>query len=203
MKQNFAIFDFDKTLTKRDTLPIAWEFAIKKNLTSKSEYLKNLTIASTKYLKSKKFVDFKSQICQVFNFYNDSSLRELANYIIENYLLEDGIEYLKNLDSDKKLLVSASPEIYLNYVNEYLGFDHVIGTVLNSDYTLNSNNRSSEKVKRIEEYLEENSLSIDYDNSSAYSDSLKSDRPMLELVKNKFLINSRKHHEGYKNLYWD
>ena len=50
--------------------------------------------------------------------------------------------------------------------------------------------KGNEKVERINNFLRESNIEIDYENSYAYSDS-KSDLPMLSLVKNSFLVNKK------------
>lgn len=97
-------------------------------------------------------------------------------------------------DDRSILFVTASPEAYMRFFKEEGWCDEVIGTRLafkNGRYrgkVIGGNCRGGEKVRRINEYLAENNLSIDFEHSYGYSDS-KSDTPMLSLVKNRFRIN--------------
>lgn len=105
------------------------------------------------------------------------------------------------------LLVTASPAAYMKYFNELEEVDGVIGTDLVMEegrYTgrIHGNNcKGEEKVLRIRQYLAENGITPDFDQSCAYSDSL-SDMPMLRMVKHKYLIN-RKQVSDCEGLTWN
>lgn len=101
------------------------------------------------------------------------------------------------------LLVSASVEDYLKYVKGVLPFDHIIGTKTDEDFEMvGDNNKHAKKVDNILAHLTEKGMEIDYENSVAYSDSLAADRPMMELVKTRYLINNKTDAEGYLHLNW-
>ncbi|WP_019131894.1 HAD family hydrolase [Peptoniphilus obesi] len=203
MIKKIAFFDFDKTLTDQDTIILLWKFAMDKNMISKTYYYKMILSGGINYLKKFNFDDFKSSVCQIFHHFSEEDLEEFVDYVYKNHMLKDGLEFLSNLEVDYKMLVSASPINYLKYFNKYLDFDKIIGTKLDIYCNiLDGNNKHNLKVKRIKEHLEEENIEIDYENSLAFSDSYNHDRPMLELVKNRFLINSRKKVSGYTNLYW-
>ena len=100
-------------------------------------------------------------------------------------------------------MVSASPEYYLLEVLNILPFDHVIGTKTTKDFVMTGkNNRQEEKVRRILLFLEEENMKIDYDNSCTFSDSYTADHYMMELTKNRYLINSSHQKEGYHHFTW-
>ncbi len=106
---------------------------------------------------------------------------------------------MKNLKSKgyKVYLISASPEFYLREFYAIKEVDMIIGT----RFTLESgkfirkmqgeNCKGEEKVKRLKEVLEKENIEVDYKNSYMFSDSL-SDKPLLDLVGNAYLINFRK-----------
>ena len=62
------------------------------------------------------------------------------------------------------------------------------------------NCKGEEKVRRLKEYLQANNIEVDYKNSYMFSDSL-SDKPLLDLVGNPYLINYKKKN-GFKVLNW-
>jgi HAD superfamily phosphoserine phosphatase-like hydrolase len=203
MIKKIAFFDFDKTLTDKDTIILLWKFAINKKKVSRFYYYRMILLGGIKYLIRLDFDYFKSSICQILLHLSEEDLEEFAEYIYKNHMLKDGLAYLKSLDVDYKMLVSASPINYLKHFNKYLNFDAIIGTELDAYYNvLKGNNRHNLKVMRIKEHLSDKNMEIDYNNSMAFSDSYKNDRPMMELVKNRFLINSRRKISGYTNLYW-
>ena len=63
------------------------------------------------------------------------------------------------------------------------------------------NCKGKEKVRRLKEYLQEHNIEVDYKNSYMFSDSL-SDKPLLDLVGNGYLINYKKNNKDYKILNW-
>jgi HAD superfamily hydrolase (TIGR01490 family) len=94
------------------------------------------------------------------------------------------------------LLVTASPHAYMKYFKNFPWVDHVIGTELvrhENGYTCiieGANCKGEEKVRRIQAYLAEKKLEIDYEQSCSYSDSL-SDLPVMQLVSQRYFINKR------------
>ncbi|WP_036730024.1 HAD family hydrolase [Peptoniphilus mikwangii] len=203
MKKQILLFDFDKTLTRKDSILILWEYAVKIDKISKLYFYKNIISSMNSYLIIKDRITFKNKICSVLNYFSESELEKFAEYVYTNYMLTDGIKYFNSLDRDYAMLVSASPITYLKYFKKYLNFDIIIGTELDENFLLKGeNNRFTEKVKRINNHLTNLGYEIDYDNSCAFSDSYSSDRPMLEMVKNRYLINSNKKFNGYNNLTW-
>ncbi|WP_082560389.1 HAD family hydrolase [Paenibacillus sp. Root52] len=92
------------------------------------------------------------------------------------------------------LLVTASPHAYMKYFENFPWVDHVIGTELirhDQGYTCTVeglNCKGEEKVRRIQAYLDQKGMVIDYDQSCAYSDSL-SDMPVMQLVAQRYFIN--------------
>ncbi len=203
MKKTIALFDFDKTLTDTDSIILIWRYAIKNKKVSKWFYYKKLFIGSMGYLLKSDFKIFKSNICQVIKYLSEDDLKNFAKYVYENHMLSDGIKHLNSLSADYKMLVSASPINYLKYFYEYLDFDIIIGTELDENCNvLHKNNKSHEKVRIIKEHLAQKEIEIDYENSVAFSDSYKDDKPMLSMVKNRFLINSNIKDSEYINLNW-
>lgn len=205
MKKQIILFDFDKTLTDDDSIFLLWKYAFSKKKTNYFKFILQMIKGFFKFLFSGfNFLMFKNELCSVLKYFNDEELKEFIDYIYEEHIYKDGVEEFNNLPKDSyKMLVSASPINYLKFVDKYFDFDLIIGTNLDNEYNvLGKNNKSTEKVKRIKKHLLEMDFNIDYENSSSYSDSFKDDRPMLMLVKNRFLINSDVEKRGYKNLNW-
>ncbi|MGO1580729.1 MAG: HAD family hydrolase [Peptoniphilaceae bacterium] len=203
MKKEILLFDFDKTLTKEDTIVLLWKYAVMKKKVSQLFYYQKVVKASYKYMRKRNFKHFKNQICQILHYFSEKELIEFTDYVYNNYMLKDGLDYFNNLHRDYSMLVSASPITYLKYFKKYLDFDVIIGTELDKDFNLlGENNKSFEKVLRINKHLSDMNFEIDYEKSKAFSDSFSADRPMLELVKNRYLINSNKKIPGYTNLIW-
>lgn len=203
--KKYAIFDFDKTITDRDSIKILWD-TYGKNMGSQY-YLQGISIGASfiGYKFTGNFNPTKNKMAKIFDYMREEDIEEFVNEVLPKYYYKDALEEIKYLKEQgyTLLLVSASYENYMKKVGENLGFDHVIGTRLGRlNELIGDNNRREEKVARIESYLEEIEESIDYENSRSYSDSYRDDRYMMELTAEKYLINSQVREEGYKNLVW-
>lgn len=203
--KKYAIFDFDKTITDRDSIKILWQ-TYGKNMGSQY-YLQGISIGASfiGYKFTGNFNPTKNKMAKIFDYMTEEDIEEFVNEVLPKYYYKDALEEIKYLKEEgyTLLLVSASYENYMKKVGENLGFDHVIGTRLGRlNELIGDNNRREEKVARIESYLEKIEESIDYENSRSYSDSYRDDRYMMELTAEKYLINSQVREEGYKNLVW-
>lgn len=205
MNKKVILFDFDKTLTDEDSIFLLWKYAFSKKKTNIFVFGFKMIKGFFKYLfTGLNFIMIKNEMCSVLKYFNEDELEEFVDYIYKNHILQDGVDYFKTFDDDSyKMLVSASPINYLKYLDKYFDFDMIMGTNLNKEYqVVGKNNKSSEKVRRIRNHLREKDISIEYEISLAFSDSFKDDRPMLQLVKNRYLINSDIQKKGFNNLNW-
>ena len=203
--KKYAIFDFDKTITDRDSIKILWQ-TYGKNMGSKY-YLQGISIGASfiGYKFTGNFNPTKNKMAKIFDYMTEEDIEEFVNEVLPKYYYKDALEEIKYLKEEgyTLLLVSASYENYMKKVGENLGFDHVIGTRLGRlNELIGDNNRREEKVARIESYLEKIEETIDYENSRSYSDSYRDDKYMMELTAEKYLINSQVREVGYKNLTW-
>ena len=104
------------------------------------------------------------------------------------------------------ILISASPEFYIKEFYAIKEVDLIIGTKFifeNGKFVrkMSGNNcKGEEKVKRLEKVLKEKNIKADFKNSYMFSDSL-SDKPLLDLVGNSYLINYKKHNK-FEILKW-
>lgn len=209
MKKKFAFFDVDKTILKRDSMQDLLYFAWKKHPISILPSILHLMSSSIKYLvKGRNDIRIpKEGVFYIIRYLSEDELK----YFVEEILLRDmairrGIKEvrLKVEEGFTVALVSASPENYLKYFEEPLGVHKIIGTKMNDKGKIEGENcKHDEKVRRIKAWLSANEWEIDYENSVAYSDSYSADQPMLELVEQRYLINSKLQVEGYKNLSWE
>ncbi len=206
MKTNVAIFDFDNTIVNIDSIFILWRDAMKNFPKYRRYYLLHFLPASIRWLFHRHGNALKDLIMPLFAYYSEEELRQFVlSQLLPEYMFEEAREeVLKCHDEGYYLiLTSASPTAYLKYVGEALPFDTIIGTEMTEDYRLlGKNNRNREKVRRLESFFASKEMEIDYEASRAYSDSLDQDGPMLELVKNRYVINGRRVPEGYHNFIW-
>lgn len=194
-----AIFDFDKTLTKKDSIFNLLGYTFRKYpIRYILVFFKTLFIALTFYNLR---IRIKQSVLSILKFLTEDDLKAFIKDLYENEILKDGEEEVKKLKAEGYFLIlnSASPEVYLKYITEYLPFDVVIGTRVTEKIKIKENNRGEVKVKRMREDIK------DFDNFDivkTYSDSYTADKPILELAKEKYLINSNRKIEGYDNLWW-
>lgn len=94
-------------------------------------------------------------------------------------------------------LISASGEFYLKELYKIKEIDMIIGTRFEfkdgifTGKMIGKNCKGEEKVHRLKEVLHKKKIEVDFKNSYMFSDSL-SDKPLLDLVGNPYLINYKK-----------
>lgn len=207
-----AIFDVDYTITKKETLMQLFKYVIKKdkkNIRFLPRALYSGLMYSIKVYDEKKVkesflkfiegIDEKDLALLVKDFYRD---------VLENILYEDAIKMMKDLKKQgyKVYLISASPEFYLREFYAIEEVDMIIGTKFTIDAGKfirrmhGENCKGEEKVRRLKEVLEKENIKVDYRNSYMFSDSL-SDKPLLDLVGNAYLINYKKKN-SFEILRW-
>jgi HAD superfamily hydrolase (TIGR01490 family) len=209
--EKLAIFDVDYTLTKSETLYELFKFMLWKD----KKLIKHLPVSlGSALLYVVKIFDEKKAKDNFIRFLMNIEEKELELLMEEFYekkiskiLYKDAIDRIKQLKNEgcKIYLISASPEVYLNQLYKIKEVDKIIGTRLKCEekkYSIEGFNcKGEEKVKRLNEFLKENKIEVDYENSYMFSDSL-SDLPLLELVGHPYLINYKKGHEKIEVLSW-
>lgn len=204
-----ALFDIDKTIISRDSMFALMRYAFKYHPSTRKSTLRFVRHGIKYALKQIGTKAVKEAAFACINELTTEELRLFYTKEISKYFYKDALEKIQELKKQGcvVLLITASPECYMKYFTELEGVDDVIGTILESrgDKFINiiqgKNCKGFEKVKRIEEWLGERQIEIDYEISYAFSDSM-SDLPMFKLVKNAYLINNRK--AQYPNkLYWN
>lgn len=85
------------------------------------------------------------------------------------------------------IIASASPEFELRWIAKELGADDLICTRCDekTGKLIGQNCKSDEKIRRIREKYGDVSI------RSMYTDSIRADRPLLELAENRFLVNAK------------
>lgn len=207
-----ALFDVDYTITRKETLMQLYKYMIIKDLRN-VRFLPRAVFSGIMYLVGiyderrvkESFLKFIDKIDEkdlailVKNFYSD---------VLEKIIYEDAIKMMKKLKGQgyKIYLISASPEFYLNEFYAIKEVDRVIGTRFSIEEgkfvrrMQGKNCKGEEKVKRLKEVLQKENIEVDYKNSYMFSDSL-SDKPLLDLVGNAYLINYRKK-SNFEILKW-
>lgn len=193
MKQKFALFDFDNTLSQGDSIYHLLKYYVSKHPLTVFRFIKVGILYLGYKLKLCSFIPAKQALLFPLDKMSDKELEEFYINEVEPHYYLNVIEELKKRKEEGCIIVlcTASVECYMQYCR--LPIDVLIGTKTkrvnnhNTSIITTKNCKKEEKVIRINEYLKEKNYEIDYDNSWGYSDSI-TDMPMLEMVKNRVRI---------------
>ena len=198
----FAFFDFDDTLARGDSILPYLIFCIRKGLAPKRQILK----AAAAFLRWKLQPSAGRAAKETTLSYiagrsaeeMDGIAREFFRDVQQKRFFKEGLAALDKLQREgvKTVIVSASSDVYMRVLPEFMPVDQVICTtceVQGGCYTgrVGKNCKGEEKVRRIQEWLDARELSIDRAASSGYGDS-PSDAPMLLLTGAPHLVNPKR-----------
>lgn len=211
--EKLALFDVDFTITRKETLLELFKFVISKNKKN-LRFIPRVIFCGLMYglsIYDEKKV--KETFLKFIENVEEEGLKKLVKEYyderLSNILYEDAINMIRKLKSEgyKVYLISASPEFYLNEFYNIKEVDKIIGTkfAISEGKLKRSmegpNCKGEEKVKRLMKVLKEENIEVDFKNSYMFSDSL-SDKPLLDLVGNPYLINFKKKHDTFEILRW-
>ena len=169
MIKKVALFDFDNTVASGNTITRLLQYDIRKHpwhcifLIQMAFYYGLYLIHLSSFEKAKSALLFP--------------VRYMSDQEFEDFYHQHVV-----------ILCTASSEVYMKY--NQLPIDQLIGTrtrrIGNHETSeiIGKNCKGKEKINRIKEYLKNQDIEIDYENSYGYSDS-NDDIPMLSLVKHK------------------
>lgn len=198
----FAFFDFDDTLAKGDSIFPFLLYCIKRGYAPKTQLLKaaagflrwKIQPSSGRAVKEWTLSFIKGRTVEEM----DELARDFFRDVQQKAFFEDAAPELFRLRElgTKIVIVSASSDLYMKVLPEFLPVDAVISTTCetqNGRYTgkIGKNCKGDEKVRRIQEWLGVQGLSIDRENSAGYGDS-PSDAPMLLLTASPSLVNPKR-----------
>ena len=198
----FAFFDFDDTLAKGDSIFPFLLYCVKRGLAPKSQLFKaaagflrwKLQPSSGQVVKEMSLSFIKDRMVEEM----DAVARDFFRDVQQQFFFEDAAPELFRLRElgTKIVVVSASADLYMHVLPEFLPVDAVISTECqthNGRYTgkIGKNCKGEEKVNRIKSWLKEQGLSIDKEKSSGYGDS-PADAPMLLLTAKPTLVNPKR-----------
>jgi HAD superfamily hydrolase (TIGR01490 family) len=204
IRQGFALFDLDGTVSSGDSILPMIRYAVK-NRFARRAHLPMVLLAFLGYslhilndTKAKEiaiaFVKGKTKAqVQAFS-------EAFCHDVLIQRIYKDAREEIKTRKNEglRVLLVTASPDFYLQPLIKELQLDGIIGTRadLTNDgiYTgriAGLNCRNLEKPLRIAEYLAAEGYELDTDSSYAYGDS-GHDWPMMSLTGNPVAVNAKK-----------
>ena len=199
----FALFDFDDTLARGDSILPYLMYCVRRGAAPKTQLLR----AACGYLR---FLihpaGASSAKTQALSFIRGKTVEEMdalaRDFFQETYIrrfFQEGIQELWRLREEgyRILVVSASADVYMRVLPEFLPVDAVLATVCEVDdegrYTgrVGDNCKGEEKPRRIAAWLNSQGLTLDSAASCAYGDS-PSDAPMLLLTAAPNLIDPKR-----------
>ncbi len=193
-QQPFALFDFDGTLIKGDSIIQYVRFSHQEKLLSLWGVLKilcyglfyKLHIVSDEKSKTKTLSFIYKLPAEKRKLHDQKFAKSMYDSMYKEGLAL--LEYYKK-KGYTVLLVSASTQNYMQYLENFLNVP-VLSTPVDEQGTVHHNCKGIEKLIRIENYLKQNNVEMDKQKSVAYGDT-KSDLPMLVYVHTGYITNGK------------
>jgi HAD superfamily hydrolase (TIGR01490 family) len=203
MQKKYALFDFDGTLCRGDSIVPFCRYARKQKYATRRQLLAGVSAAIRFKLGRMTIEEAKAAALAWMKGRSLLEMEDLARRFCNDVLVPNffpcGIAALQKEKAEGAavLLITASPSFYLEPMKEILGVTDVIGTRLDVDpsglYTglVGDNCRGLQKPLRLAEYLASKGERLDYDTSAAYGNS-SGDIPMLQVCSRKVAVNPGK-----------
>ena len=198
----FVFTDFDDTLAKGDSILPYLLYCIRRGLAPRRQLLKAAVAFLRWKLQPSTGRAAKETSLSFIAGRTVAEMDEIARDFFREEqskrFFREGVSEMQRLREKgvKVVVVSASSDVYMRVLPEFLPCDEVICTVcetMDGVYTgkVGKNCKGEEKVARIQAWLDERDLSINRAASSGYGDS-PSDAPMLLLTGTPVLVNPKK-----------
>lgn len=220
MRKTYALFDFDGTLIRGDSIILLCGYAFRKRYIGLGA-LCGIGWAALRY--GLKCLPAERAKEKALRFLVGKSAAQLDAFVHEFFheellprLRPQGIEAIAahRAAGHTVLLISASPAFYLAPLKEHLGLEDIIATRFATDASgtftgeCGDNCRGVQKALRLAEYLAAKGDRLAYATSAAYGDTL-GDLPMLELCARKVAVNPKRKlwralqkEEGVQRVTW-
>lgn len=193
-KRALALFDFDGTLIRGDSIVSFLCFALSHRVMKRREFasaclygaLAAMRLVSTVRAKEKAL----AFLYRMPSERADALCGQFAIQILLPALYPRGLDTLRRhaAAGDIVLLVTASPERYMRSLTAALPVSGLIATASGPDGTILKNCRGENKVTRILQWLDSQDIQPDLAASHAYGNST-GDLPMLHMAGHPFLVN--------------
>ena len=204
MRTTYALFDFDGTLIRGDSILLLCRYAYRHRMITLGELLAIVWMGIRYGLGLAGAVQAKER---VLRFLVGKSAAQLDAFVADFYrevllprLRPEGEAAIRahQAQGHTVLLVSASSAFYLEPLRARLGLADIIATRVMTDEhgaftgrVCGENCRGVQKALRLAEYLAAKGARLDYDTSTAYGDTM-GDLAMLRLCARKVAVNPRR-----------
>lgn len=200
-KTAFVFTDFDDTLARGDSILPYLLYCIRRKLAPKRQFLKAAAAFLRWKLKPATGRAAKEITLSYIAGRTVAEMDEVARAFFRDVqsarFFREGVAEMQRLRESgvRVVVVSASSDVYMRVLPEFLPCDDVLCTVcevVGGVYTgkVGPNCKGEEKVRRINAWLDMQALRIDKEASSGYGDS-PSDAPMLLLTGSPVLVNPK------------
>ena len=199
-KVRLAMFDFDNTIARGDSITTFIAYAQKRGLATRRQTMKTMA-AYMKRSFGKATVQEAKETAMAFlkGMEQEKRRRFCQDYfrdVLKGKVYQEAAAELENCRNEGlvPIIVSASVSLYMDELTSILPVDAVICTRAELDgdgrFTgrIGKNCKGAEKPVRIRQYLEENGLQADWEGSRGYGDS-RHDICMLETAGEQRLVN--------------
>lgn len=196
-KKTLAIFDFDGTMIRGDSIVSFVWLGVRLKKLSLWEYVRLGVLALPYALGLLSDEVYKTRALRFYGEMSAAEKQAVDQVFVEETLLPKVRPQALQCLADRKkegclcLLVSASTENYMRMAAERLGFDALLCTRLDENGQACANCKGAEKERRIREYLKESGTDADFGASFAYGDS-RSDLPVLSLCGHPVQVNPKR-----------
>lgn len=192
--KRLAVFDFDGTLIKGDSIVRYIFFAVAKGRLSPFNLPFQLFNAHKALIKRITNEEGKSNalafLGRMSKTEQEAFNTDFCKVKLMPHIYKMGIERMKlhRRQGDLVLLLSASPECYMQHLLGLLPVDSVLASPTDTQGRVSVTTRHHEKVKRLQCFTQ--GLEVDWENSWAYGDSA-ADLPVMRLTGHPVLVNPK------------
>lgn len=196
MGRNVAVFDFDGTLIRGDSVVALLLYAGRRGCASPFFLLRAAWYGALYHLKLTDALTAKkashSFLSRMDASQRETFLRDFARTLTERVFADGRKQMQAHRDQgDLVVLCSASCQCYMRYVAELLNVDALLCTPCAPDgNVLGPNCRGEEKVRRVDAWLADNGLTRSAV-AAAYGDTA-GDAPILRVSRQPVLVNAKK-----------
>lgn len=195
--RRLAIFDFDGTMVKGDSIVSYIAFARKKGYLNLADLLSVLWATVSYALRLVPIQKSKSASLRFLKRVTKEQKQDLAEEFIHTRVMPRLYPrafkkiIMHEGQGDIVLIVSASPAVYMHGLANFLPVHAVLASPTEDDGTVRINCRGEQKVLRVKQWLKDNGIEPDWKNSYSYGDSL-SDAQVMALTGHPTMINPKK-----------
>ncbi len=192
-KRGLALFDFDGTLIRLDSIVRYVFFAVRKGKILPPEFFR-ACLAPLQCALGRITQEEAKTRAIAFSLRMERTERDSFNQSFAQYLygkcFREGLDEIARCREQglTVLIVSASTENYMRFVAPLLHADALLCTPVSEDGRVLTNCRGEEKVRRVRAYLKENGWEADASSTRAYGDTA-GDYPMLTAFGRGFMVN--------------